>query len=110
MNSFFSRKSLSALFALLAMTCVSLPSYAAIRKVERRVQPIYPELAKRMHIEGTVRVSATISSDGTVTDAHAISGNKMLAPAAENAIKRWKFAPGDGVSTENIDIDFVEND
>jgi TonB family protein len=110
MNSLFLRRTLPALFVLTVMISITMMSHAAVRKVERRIQPVYPELAKRMHIGGTVRVSATIAADGTVTEAHAIRGNKLLAPAAENAIKRWKFAPGDGASTETIDIDFVEND
>lgn len=109
MSSFLSRKAFAVLvFAVLA--CAVLPVCAADRKIQRRVQPIYPELAKRMRIGGTVRVEVSIATDGTVTDAKTISGNKMLAPAAEEAIKKWKFAPGDGPSTENIDIDFEVND
>lgn len=110
MNSFFSRKTSAALLAFSIISCTALPSSAAARKVERRVQPLYPELAKRMHIEGAVRIAVTIAADGTVTDTRALSGNRMLAPAAEDAIRKWKFAPGDSQSTENIDINFVTND
>jgi len=109
MNSFLSRKT-SAVLAFAVFCCTVLPVWGADRKIERRVQPTYPELAKRMRIGGTVRVEVTIATDGTVTDAKTISGNKMLAPAAEEAIKKWKFAPGDGPSTENIAIDFEMND
>jgi TonB family protein len=96
--------------AVWVAACIALPVCAADRKVKRRVAPIYPELAKRMHIGGMVRLTATVAPDGTVTDARTISGNKMLAPAAEDAIRRWKFAPGDSSSTESIDINFEAND
>jgi TonB family protein len=109
MNSALSRN-LSATLAIAVLVCAALPACASDRKVQRRVQPVYPELAKRMHIGGTVRVEATIASDGSVTGTKTISGNKLLAPAAEDAIKKWKFAPADGPSTENIDIDFEAND
>ena len=79
--------------------------WGADRKIERRVQPIYPELAKWMHIGGVVQVAATIAADGTVTEAKSVSGNKMLAPTAEEAIKKWKFAPSDAPSVENIDFE-----
>ena len=110
MNFCLSTKTSAALLAFAVIACAALPAYAADRKVQHRVQPIYPELAKRMRIEGIVRVSATIAANGTVTDARAVSGNKMLAPAAEDAIRKWRFAPGDGPSTENIDIDFEVTD
>jgi TonB family protein len=96
----------SALLATAVILIAALPACAADRKVQRRVQPIYPELAKRMHIGGTVRIEVAVAADGSVTDAKTISGNKMLAPAAEDAIRKWKFAPGDAASTENIDINF----
>ncbi|HTV04013.1 MAG TPA: energy transducer TonB [Acidobacteriaceae bacterium] len=107
---FISSRKTAALVAALALAVCALPAAAAGRKIERRVPPVYPELAKRMHIGGTVRVAATIAADGTVTQAKAISGNKLLESAAENAIRQWKFAPGDGTSTENINVDFEVND
>jgi TonB family protein len=110
MNSFASRKTSAALLAFAVIACTALPLNAADRKVERRVSPIYPELAKRMHIGGTVLVEATIAPDGKVSEARAVSGNKMLAPAAEDAIRKWKFAPGSGVVVENINIDFEVDD
>jgi TonB family protein len=106
----FSRKISAAVLGLAVIACTALPAIAADRKVQRRVQPVYPELAKRMRIGGTVRVEATVAADGTVTEAKAIRGNKMLAPAAEEAIRRWKFAPESAVSTENVDIDFELTD
>src|SRR5215469_5258659 len=94
------------LLVLLTLVCLSLPSLAEDRKVQKRVQPVYPELAKRMHISGVVRISVTVAPDGTVTEAKSQSGNKMLAMAAEDAVKRWKFVTADTQSTVTIDINF----
>ncbi|WP_165876592.1 energy transducer TonB [Acidipila rosea] len=88
------------------MLTVALPGHADDRHVEKRVPPVYPELAKRMRIGGMVHVSATVAPNGTVTAVKATSGNKMLTPAAEDAVKRWKFAPADAVSTVDVDINF----
>ncbi|HMD18746.1 MAG TPA: energy transducer TonB, partial [Alloacidobacterium sp.] len=79
------------------------------RRVEKRVPPIYPEIAKRMRISGVVHVEATVAPDGSVTAAKATTGNKMLSLAAEDAVKRWKFVPGDGQSTVGIDVNFEAN-
>lgn len=110
MNPFRLRKASAAFLAFAVVASTALPAAAADRKVQRRVPPDYPELAKRMHIGGTVRVEATVAADGSVTQARTISGNKLLAPAAEEAIRKWKFAPGAGSSTESIDIDFEVNE
>ncbi|MGC2163152.1 MAG: energy transducer TonB [Silvibacterium sp.] len=106
MRFILSRKISAVFLVFVVIACTALSLSAADRKVERRVSPVYPELARRMHIGGTVLVEATISPDGKVTQARTVSGNKLLAPAAEDAIKKWKFAPGAGLAVENIDIDF----
>ena len=76
------------------------------RAVKSRVAPVYPELAKRMKIMGVVKVEATVDADGKVTDAKAISGSHTLGPAAEDAVRKWKFVPGDGTATVNVEIKF----
>ena len=92
--------------ALLAST---LALHAEERAVKSRVAPIYPEIAKRMGITGVVQVQATVSADGKVTAVKAVSGNSMLASAAESAVQRWRFAPGDAASTVNVDLNFTLN-
>ena len=101
----------TALLFLIAIVCLLLvlPARADDRRVEKRVPPVYPEIAKRMRISGIVHVEATIAPDGSVTSAKATTGNKMLSPAAEDAVKRWKFVPGDGQATVGIDVNFEAN-
>lgn len=110
MNSLLLREASAALVALVVLVCAALPACAADRKIERRVPPIYPELARRMHIAGTVRVEVTIAPNGKVTQAKAVSGNGILEPAAEQAIRKWKFAPDPTPSTEDVEINFQLTD
>ncbi|MBV8113250.1 MAG: energy transducer TonB [Silvibacterium sp.] len=100
------RRFRACILALAAFLCLNLGSRAEDRKVQKRVPPVYPELAKRMRIEGVVRIQATVAPDGTVTDAKATNGNKMLSLAAEEAVKKWKFVAGDAESTVPIDVSF----
>lgn len=101
----------TVLLFLIACACMllALPAHADDRRVEKRVPPVYPEIAKRMRISGVVHVEATVAADGTVTAARATNGNKMLSPAAEDAVKHWKFVPGDAQSTVGIDVNFESN-
>jgi TonB family protein len=59
----------------------------------KKVTPPYPPLAKQARIQGTVRFSATIGKDGTVTSLQLISGHPLLAPAAQEAVKQWIYKP-----------------
>jgi periplasmic protein TonB len=58
-----------------------------------KVQPSYPDLARASRIQGTVLMKATISAAGDVVSLDLISGHPMLAPAAIDAVKQWKYKP-----------------
>jgi len=59
----------------------------------RRVQPNYPPLARQARIQGQVVLQAEISKDGTIQNLQLISGHPMLAPAAIEAVKQWRYKP-----------------
>ncbi len=59
----------------------------------RRVNPTYPPLARQARIQGTVILQAQISKDGTIENLQLVSGHPMLAPAAIEAVKQWKYKP-----------------
>lgn len=59
----------------------------------RRVQPTYPPLARQARIQGSVLLQAEISKDGAIQNLRLISGHPMLAPAAIDAVKQWKYKP-----------------
>jgi TonB family protein len=95
----------SAALALLFTT--AMPAHAGDeRAVKTRVAPVYPEIAKRMRIEGEVRLQATIDAGGNVTDVKEVAGNHVLAIAAEDAVRKWKFESGSGDSTIIIAVNF----
>jgi protein TonB len=56
-------------------------------------EPQYPAIAKAARIQGTVVLSATISKTGTITNLQVVSGPQMLAPAALEAVRQWRYKP-----------------
>jgi len=61
--------------------------------VVKRVSPDYPAQARQLRIEGMVQLEATISKDGNVTNLKVVSGHPILARAAVEAVKQWKYKP-----------------
>ena len=78
----------------------------------RRIQPNYPPLARQARIQGSVLLQAEISKDGSIQNLRLISGHPMLAPAAIDAVKQWKYKPyilnGEPVEVETqITVNFT---
>ena len=59
----------------------------------KRVDPVYPPLARQAGIQGSVILQLTISKSGDVENVQLYSGHPMLAPAALEAVKQWKYKP-----------------
>ncbi|MGH9733151.1 MAG: energy transducer TonB [Candidatus Acidiferrales bacterium] len=57
------------------------------------VQPIYPEIAKTAHIQGTVLLHAIIGKDGTIKQLQYISGPPLLMRNAMSAVQQWRYRP-----------------
>jgi len=57
------------------------------------VRPVYPKDAKRRHIRGTVKLRAVISVRGELRNIEVLKGDPMLVPAAQRAVKKWRYAP-----------------
>ena len=89
---------------------MAMQGRAEERAVKSRVSPVYPEIAKRMRVTGTVKLEVTVDAAGMVKDVKTVSGNHMLSTAAEEAVRKWRFVPGDGPSTVNLDIRFDLNE
>jgi TonB family protein len=77
-----------------------------IRRAKSRVQPAYPELAGKMHISGTVKIEVTVAPNGTVKEARIVGGHPVLAGAALEAARKWRFEPAPTESTGIIDFKF----
>jgi len=58
-----------------------------------KVQPVYPESARRNYIQGTVLLHAVITKEGRISELTPISGPKELIPAAIGAVQQWRYRP-----------------
>jgi periplasmic protein TonB len=89
---------------IISSTPVAVPKVATPQRVRvsqgvtqglliRKVQPPYPPLARQARIQGQVLLQAEISKSGDIENLRLISGHPMLAPAAIEAVKQWKYRP-----------------
>jgi protein TonB len=108
---------------IISSTPVAVPKVATPQRVRvsqgvtqglliRKVQPTYPPLARQARIQGSVLLQAEISKDGTIENLRLISGHPMLAPAAIEAVKQWRYKPyilnGEPVEVETqITVNFT---
>lgn len=81
-------------------------------KLLRQPKPIYPPLARQARIQGTVKLQAFISRDGTIQQLQVISGHPLLIPNALDAVKQWVYKPtllnGEPVEVVTvIDVNFT---
>jgi TonB family protein len=101
------------LLALAAATFSPSPAAAQgelTRKTKTKISPIYPALAKRMNIMGTVKVLVVVSPSGNLKDTKVVGGNPLLVNAAMDALKKWKFEPADSESTGTVEFKFQPQD
>jgi TonB family protein len=110
-----SQRIAAALLAVIALFAALVPHYAAaqtaqndeiIRRAKSKVQPAYPELARKMQISGTVKIEVTVATNGTVKEARVVGGHPVLATAALDAAKKWRFEPAPNESSGIIDFKF----
>ena len=102
----------AALFVLLSVL-IFVPGRAPaqessenVRKILSRVAPQYPTLAHTMNIRGGVRVVALVAPNGTVKSVEVKGGHPLLAEAAQNALRQWKFEPASKETYEIVEIRF----
>lgn len=101
-----------ALFASLFAMPAHLPAQAVpgptelTRKVKTRVQPAYPDIARRMNITGTVKIAVVVSPDGAVRSTKVVGGHPLLVNAAVDALKKWKFEPASQQDTGVVEFKF----
>jgi TonB family protein len=100
-----------AVIAVLALVTTAAAqnssSNSRFRKVIERVAPSTPDLARRMHIQGTVKVEAIVRPNGTVKSTRALGGSPVLVESATEAVAKWKFEVGPDETTEIIQLTFA---
>ena len=92
----------SNLKGLISSASSNLPKPLAIIKISqgvsqglliKRVQPIYPSVALKVHAEGAVQIEATINKEGNVINPKVLRGDALLARAALDAVRQWRYKP-----------------
>lgn len=76
------------------------------RKVKTRVSPVYPELAKRMNVTGKVKIEVIITPEGHVKSTRVVGGHPLLVQVCQDAVKEWKFTPGNEETTQIVEFEF----
>jgi TonB family protein len=107
------RRRISVLVLFLGLLSLVQPPHvlsqaeaASPRTVLSRVVPQYPELARSMRIEGTVKVLVTVAPNGRCTVARVIGGHPVLAKAAVDAIEKWKWSTNPEETKEGVELHF----
>lgn len=97
------------LLALMLTTMQALPGYSqdgSGRKVKTRIEPVYPEIARKMGLTGTVKILVVVSPNGTVKETKVIGGHPILVNAAIDAVKKWRFEAASSESTGTLEFKF----
>jgi TonB family protein len=116
LGKFKKAMAVSGLFAMIATAAVAFTPQSALaqsaeqnseRKVRTKVSPVYPELAKHTNLAGTVRLEAQIAPNGIVKSIRVIGGHPVLAGAAEDALRKWRYEPSSAESTAVVEFHFT---
>jgi TonB family protein len=78
----------------------------AKRRLLDRVAPAYSALARNMALEGIVKVEALVAPDGSVKTVEIKGGHPVLAQAAMNAVRHWRWEPAALESREVVELKF----
>ena len=110
-----SQRRVAAVLVALAFTLPLAPRYARaqttqndeiVRRAKAKVDPPYPELARKMNLSGTVKIEVVVAPNGSVKEARVVGGHPVLANAALDAARKWRFEPASTESKGIIDFKF----
>jgi TonB family protein len=92
----------------LVLTSALLAAFAAAETRKPVVNPVpeYPPIARRMNLNGVVKVELVIGADGTIKSVKVLGGRPVLADAVQRAVKNGKYAPGPSETTMQLEFKF----
>src|SRR5579871_2383727 len=110
-GSYRMKRALAIAMLLLLTIAAWAPARAAElqyngRNISRHVEPVLPDIARKMHLEGTVRLQVLVAAAGKVTAVKALGGHPILITAATNAVKEWLFEPDSQETTVVVSFTF----
>jgi TonB family protein len=98
---------------VLVLVLMFAPSHTAAqespegsRKIVTKVIPQYPNIARTMRLQGVVRVDVLVAPDGKVEYVEVKGGHPVLADAAQNALRQWKWAPAPHETHDSVELRF----
>ena len=98
-----------ALLAIaMSLTAANVPAQETNRRVISNPTPAYPELARKVHVAGVVKVQVVIAADGKIKDVKVIGGHPLLVDSVQETLKNWKYAPGASETTTTLAFNFHE--
>jgi TonB family protein len=92
---------------------VQVPTEVMQRLLVHRVDPVYPVEARKENLQGIIALDIVVSTDGSVVSMRALNGPDVLAKAAMDSLRWWKFEPyrvnGEPVTAETtVAVEFKE--
>jgi len=111
----FLKSAFLLLVAVVVWNTTALPSatlqtsqpQSTTRKLKLSAPPEYPELARKMNIQGVARVLLTVTTDGRVVGIKELGGHPVLIAALVQAVKKWKYEPADRESEIEVRFEFT---
>ena len=101
------------LLAVLSLFCTPLMPWRSeaqqadsSRKLVQRTAAPYPDLARSMGLQGVVKLEVLVSPEGSVKETQIKGGHPVLAQAAMNAVRRWKWETAPHESHEIVEVKF----
>ena len=76
------------------------------RQIASKVAPAYPELARRLNLDGIVKLRVTVAPDGSARQAEVLGGNPVFTKAAQDAVIKWKWTAAPQETKEIIELKF----
>jgi TonB family protein len=96
------------LLALFAFCFQPSAAQEASRKVIAKTAPTYPELAKRIHLAGKVKLEVVITTGGSVKAARLVGGNPVFEKNAIEAVKQWRFEAAPTETKTVVVLEFAD--
>jgi TonB family protein len=79
---------------------------ASVRKITKRVPPVYSTFARQSRMRGMVKLLVVVDPDGNVKSVRTIGGNPLFVREAEAAVKQWKYEAATKETTESIALKY----
>ena len=68
--------------------------------------PVYPQLARNLRLEGSVKLRVVVAPNGAAKSSEVLGGNAVFSKAAQEAVASWKWAPAQQESQELVFLNF----